>query len=119
VIKKNIMAFANAQSGKEEAWLVGLEHTVEGFVSGVLPTHKAANNSSTTKAEAEDSTVSSTIHMMGILKLRKRLQSVERTDVGRDETNALDNILGGKVSLQLVSNTSVDSGKLQLLTKNP
>ncbi|CAK9877709.1 unnamed protein product [Sphagnum jensenii] len=102
------MAFANAQSGKEEAWLAGLEDTVEGFVSGVLPTHKAADNSSTTKAEAEDSTVSSTIHMMGILKLRKRLQSVERTDVGRDETNALDNILGGKVSLQLVSNTSVD-----------
>ncbi len=112
------MAFANAQSGKEEAWLAGLEHTVEGFVSGVLPTHKAGDNSSTTKAEAEDSTVSST-YMRGILKLRKWLQSVERTDVGRDETNALDNILGGKVSLQLVSNSSVHPGKLQLITNNP
>ncbi len=102
------MASANAQSGKEESWLAGLEHTVEGFVSGILPAHKAV---------AVDSTVSGTIHLKGTLTLRKRLLALDLTDLGRDGIDDLSDVLGGKVSVELVSSTSVDPSKLQLLTK--
>jgi hypothetical protein len=112
VIKKNIyiMASGNAKSGKEESWLAGLEHTVEGFVSGILPTHKTV---------ALDSTVSATIQLKGTLTLRKRLLALDLTDLGADGIDDLTDVLGGKVSVELVSSTSVDPSKLQLLTKNP
>jgi lipoxygenase len=101
VIKKNIyiMASGNAKSGKEESWLAGLEHTVEGFVSGILPTHKTV---------ALDSTVSATIQLKGTLTLRKRLLALDLTDLGADGIDDLTDVLGGKVSVELVSSTSVD-----------
>jgi hypothetical protein len=106
-----IMASGNAQRGKEESWLAGLEHTVEGFVSGIFPTHKAV---------AVDSTVSGTIQLKGTLTLRKRLLALDLTDLGGDVVDDLSDVLGGKVTVELVSSTSVDPSKLQLLTKkNP
>ncbi len=105
-----IMASGNAQSGKEESWLAGLEHTVEGFVSGILPTHKPV---------AVDSTVGGTLQLKGTLTLRKRLLALDLTDLGADGIDDLSDVLGGKVSVELVSSTSVDPSKLQLLTKKP
>jgi hypothetical protein len=93
------MASGNAKSGKEESWLAGLEHTVEGFVSGILPTHKTV---------ALDSTVSATIQLKGTLTLRKRLLALDLTDLGADGIDDLTDVLGGKVSVELVSSTSVD-----------
>jgi ubiquinone biosynthesis protein Coq4 len=102
------MASGNAQSSKEESWLAGLEHTVEGFWSGwsrCLPMHKAADVD--------------TIQLKGTLTLRKRLLLFNLTDLGRDAIDDLSDILGNKVSVELVSSTSVDPSKLQLLTKKP
>jgi hypothetical protein len=91
------MASGNAQSGREESWLAGLEHAVEGFWR-CFPRHKAVD---------ED-----TIQLTGTLKLRKRQLLGDVIDDGYD-------IFGRKVSVELVSSTSVDPSKLQLLTKKP
>jgi hypothetical protein len=111
VIKKNIyiMASGNAQSGMESlfAWV---EHNVEGFMSWVLATLKPVT---------VDSTVCGTIQLKGTLTLRKRLLALDLTDLGADGIDDLTDVLGGKVSVELVSSTSVDPSKLQLLTKNP
>ncbi|CAK9226351.1 unnamed protein product [Sphagnum troendelagicum] len=93
------MASGNAQSGKEESWLLGLEQCVEGFWSGIFPTHKAV---------AGDSTDCGTIELKGTLTLRKRLLLLNLTDLGRDAIDDLSDVLGGKVSVELVSSTSVD-----------
>jgi len=100
-----IMASGNAQSGKEESWLAALEHAVESFLGGCLPMHKE---------EPVD-----TIQLKGKLTLRKRLLLLNLTDLGRDAIDDLSDILGSKVSVELVSSTSVDPSKLQLLTKKP
>ncbi len=114
MIKKNIyiyiMASGNAQSRREESWLAGLEQAMEGFWSGCLPMFKAG---------PEDSTVGDTIQLTGTLTLRKRLLLFNATDLGRDAIDDLSDILGNKVSVELVSSTSVDPSKLQLLTKKP
>jgi hypothetical protein len=102
------MASGNAQSGKEESWLLGLEQCVEGFWSGIFPTHKAV---------AGDSTDCGTIELKGTLTLRKRLLLLNLTDLGGDVIDDLSDVLGAKVSVELVSSTSVDPSKLQLLTK--
>jgi hypothetical protein len=98
------MASGNAQSGKEESWLARVEHTVEGLWSGYFPRHKAV---------AVD-----TIQLTGTLKLQKR-QLLLMTDLGRDVIDDVSDISGSKVSVELVSSTSVDPSKLQLLTKKP
>ncbi len=95
------MASGNAQSGVE-SWLAWLEHNVEGFVSWVR-----------LKPVTVDSTVCSTIQLKGTLKLRKRLLAFD------DKIDDLSDVLGGKVSVELVSSTSIDPGKLQLLTQKP
>jgi hypothetical protein len=112
VIKKKIyiMASGNAQSGKEESWLAGLEHSVQDIVTGILPLHKPV---------AVDSTVCGTIPLKGTLTLRKRLLALDLTDLGADTIDDLSDVLGGKVNVELVSSTSVDPSKLQLLTKKP
>jgi hypothetical protein len=97
------MASGNAQSGREESWLAGLEHAVEGFWR-CFPTHKAVDVD--------------TIQLTGTLKLRKR-QLLDMTDLGRDVIDDVSDIFGSKVSVELVSSTSVDPSKLQLLTKKP
>ncbi|CAM6039179.1 unnamed protein product [Sphagnum compactum] len=55
------------------------------------------------KAEAVD-----TIQLKGTLTLRKRLLLLNLTDLGRDAIDDLSDILGSKVSVELVSSTSVD-----------
>jgi hypothetical protein len=99
------MKSGNAQSGKEESLLARMEHAAEGFWSGRLPRHKAA---------AVD-----TIQLTGTLTLRKRLLLLNLTDLGRDAIDELSDISGRKVSVELVSSTSIDPSKLELLTKNP
>jgi hypothetical protein len=56
--------------------------------------------------------------MAGTLKLRKR-QLLLMTDLGRGVINDVPDIFGCKVSVELVSSTSVDPSKLQLLTNKP
>jgi hypothetical protein len=89
------MASGNAQSGREESWLAGLEHAVEGFWR-CFPTNKAVD----------------TIQLTGTLKLRKR-------QLLGDVIDDVADIFGSKVSVELVSSTSVDPSKLQRLTKKP
>ncbi len=89
------------------ASLSGIGNLFEKFVRGIFP----PQSSKASAAVASSGPQSDTVLWKGSLVLRKRLLALDLTDLLADKLDDVEDFLGSKVSVQLVSNTSLDPSK--------